>query len=205
MKNSPIILCAAVILSALSGCAKYKPKSFLKNLSTPQVSKESKESTISLAYHIFDEDDCMFYLDRNLIAQEYQPVQITFTNNSDRYLNFSTASFTVPCESVQIVAEEAHTNTVGRAVGYGIAGLFIWPFIIPAIVDGLGSSKANRLLDRDFSRKALRDQIVPPHTTINGLIFVPNKSFKPDFSFRVADVKNNDQFTLGANRLHVKV
>lgn len=204
MKNAQVIFILGIILLISSGCAKYKSKALLKNIPTG-VQPQCKDRIVSFAYHVFDKDDCMLYLDRNVIDKGYQPVQITFTNNTDRHLNFLTSTFSFPCAAGQTVAEEVHTNTVGRAVGYGVAGAFIWPFIIPAIVDGIGSSKANKQLDLDFSRKSLLSQIVNPFSTINGLIFVPIESFNPNFSFVVTDIKSHEQFTLSSGHSQLRV
>jgi hypothetical protein len=93
------------------------------------------------------------------------------------------------------VATRVHTNTVGRAVGYSVAGLFIWPFIIPAIVDGIGSAEANEQLDADFAQKALRSQTVKPHATANGVIFVSCDDDCDDFTLTVTD-QSNQRFVL---------
>lgn len=192
-----------IVLVALSGCAHYKPKSPLKKLDSGIAKRTS--SAISFEYHIFSKDDCMRYLDRNVIAKGYQPVHITLTNNSDRYVSFSTANFSFPCVVTEEVAEEVHTNTVGRAVGYGVGALFIWPLAIPAIVDGFGSSNANKQLDADFSRKSLHDQTVGPLTTINGLVFAPVESFNPTFTFTLVDTETHKQYTLSPHNPLLKI
>jgi hypothetical protein len=198
-KNAQIYsVSSLIILLALSGCAHYHPKSSLSNLNTG-ISQQTKESTISFNHHVFSTDDCLRYLDRNIIARGYQPVNITFTNNTKYSLTFSTKSFSFPCALVEEVAEKAHTNTKGRAVGYGVASLCVPILWIPAVVDGVGSSKANKKLNADFSRKSLRDQVVNPFSTVSGLIFVPTGSFNPNFTFVVNDFKNDKKYTLSSS------
>lgn len=185
---------AALILLALTGCAKYRPLP-LKRVKMHHSLYSSNEH-IAFAYHIFTLEDCFTYLDRNVLYKGYQPINITFVNNSNKFLHLSKANFSFPCVTSLEVAQKVHTSTVKRVVGYGVAGLFIWPFLIPAIVDGIGSSDANQKLDFDFKYKALHTQTVPPYTTVNGLIFVSVENFNPDFSLTVVDSENNKRFAL---------
>ncbi|MCL4360923.1 hypothetical protein M1446_01035 [Candidatus Dependentiae bacterium] len=203
-KNLMVFVCIALI--GLAGCARYQAKSLNKiDTSIFSLSQNSQEKFVSFSYHIFDTDDCMKYLDRNVIAKGYQPIQITITNNTNRYLNISMSNFSLPYVSSEEVAKRVHTSTVKRSVGYGILGLFIWPFLVPAIVDGIGSSEANRKLDADFAKKTLKDKILRPYSTINGLIFVPVKKFKKDFTFTIVDEENHERFVLGATNHKIKI
>ncbi|HEV2601783.1 MAG TPA: hypothetical protein VGT41_05845 [Candidatus Babeliales bacterium] len=179
-------------LILLNGCAHYRAKPLKPLMPTTQ----SVEQSISFSYEVFDVDDCVRYLDRNVIAKGYQPIQITLANNTDHYFSVSTKTFSFDCLKPQEVAEKFHTNTVGRAIGYGVAGLFVWPFIIPAIVDGVGSSRSNKRLDADFSRKTFRSQVIKPHTTVNGLLFVSCDDFDENFTLTVTDQANNQYIVL---------
>ncbi len=190
------VIVLLLLLVTLSGCARYRPRTPLIRINSGIVDKTS--SALALEYHIFDRYDCMQYLDRDVIAQGYQPIHITFTNHSDRYISFSTACFSFPCITAEEVAEKVHTNTAGRVVGYGVGSLFFPLLVIPAIVDGIGSSSANRQLDMDYSRKALRSQIVHPFSSIDGLVFTPIKSFVPDFTLSVTDIQTSKSYKLVA-------
>lgn len=185
----------------LAGCAHYKAKP-LKMLTQRT---QTAEQSISFTHRIFNAYDCKKYLDRNTLAQGYQPIQITLTNNTDRNLSISTKNFSLDCINPQSVATSVHTNTAARAVGYGVTGLFIWPFIIPAIVDGIGSHKANEQLDIDFAHKALRVETIKPHTTINGLIFISTDEWNDDFALHVTDEATNEIFALSTTKPVVKV
>lgn len=181
-----------IILLGLTGCARYKAHSLDRLMTSPQT----KKSAITFSYNVLTEDDCQYYLDRDVIAKGYQPIHITFTNNTNKDLVFSTANFSFPCVTSAEVAQEVHTNTAGRVIGYGAASFICFPLIIPAIVDGVGSAKANKKLNSDFARKALRNQIVKPMSTINGLIFASVNEFDPNFKFTVVDTQSNQQYTL---------
>lgn len=201
-KIVPFGLCAVVVLG-LAGCAAYKAKP-LRKLGK-QFEADKKDSFIAFDYDVFDKEDCQRFIDRDVIAQGYQPVQITLVNNTSRYLDFSTDMFSFPCAGYQEVASTVYTSTTKRAVGYGVAGLFVWPLLIPAVVDGVGSSNANKKLDEDFYRKTLKDQIVKPFSTINGLVFVPEDSFSPKFKFTVIDSDSRKKFVLSTSSPKVSV
>jgi hypothetical protein len=190
----------------LSGCAKYRAQP-LNRLATCVSNK--KEPLIAFAYKALDKSECKRYLDRDVLAKGYQPVQITFTNNTNRYMNFSKANISIPSVFAAEIAHKVHTSTVARATSYGVASIVFfpltWPLAIPAVVDGVGSSQANEKLDEDFSRKELCDQVVSPFSTINGLIFVPVEKFDPEFKITLVDADNHDQFALTTGKPSLKI
>lgn len=183
-----------IVLVSLTGCARYcaHPLNRLPN----DVSTFEQKQAISFSYKIFSSSDCKRFLDRNVINKGYRPIHITITNSSDRFLYISRSQFSFPCAPYRNVAEKVHSSTAKRAVGYGIVGLFIWPFLVPALVDGLGSAEANKKLDFDFKHKSLKNQIITPFSTINGLIFVPVESFNPEFGFVLIDNETHERFAV---------
>lgn len=192
-----------IVILGLTGCAHYKGKKL--NRIQPLTHDKRDQSIVAFSHTIFTKKDCNRFLDRDVIAKGYQPIQISLVNNTDRHMHFSLESFSFPCASVEEVAHVLHTNTTARAVGYGIAGLIVWPLIIPAIVDGIGSARSNDRLDMDFDHKGLRSQVIAPRATINGLIFVAVEDFDPDFSFSVTDLTTKQRYMLKTTANQVKV
>ncbi len=190
-----------VALFALTGCAHYSARP-LYRISTA-VPRE--QNYLSLACHIFSQSDCKHYLDRDVIAKGYQPIHITLTNNSNRSISFALANVSLPCASAEEIAQMVHTSTIKRAASYGIAGFFIWPFLIPAAFDSMCSLRANKRLDVDFARKALRDQIVHPFSTIHGLLFIPVEQFNLDFNITVHDLEHSQRFVLTPTNSYIQV
>jgi len=201
LKSLSLRLLSIILLFGLSGCARYR----VKGLKTLTKNAQVKQQSISFSYRIFTMADCRKYLGRNAILRGYQPVQITFVNNSDKYFVVSKRGLSFDCERTKTVAKQLHFNTNARIVGYSILGLFLWPFIIPAVVDGIGSSKANKQMDADFATKALVKQVVEPHTTINGIVFVDaDAPFDEEFTFAVSDI-NHNQYVLSTTKSAVVV
>jgi hypothetical protein len=100
------------------------------------------------------------------------------------------------------VAQKAHRSTLGRAAGYGVAALFLWPLAIPAVVDGVKSSKANTQMDIDFAAKRLQDTVIQPFTTINGIIFVPTVELKPNLSINIIDKDTQEKLEFNFNAIY---
>lgn len=173
-----------VVLSSfilLSGCASYHAATLAAL--NPQFVKNAEEiKGLSIGCKCFNREDCKIYLDRDVLAQGYQPIQLTFYNQSDKNYLFSTAKMSLPCVQPEEVAKKVHTSTVGRVVGYTVGALLLHPLIIPAVVDGICSHKANQKLDSDYYRKAESQFMIPPLAFKTAIIFVPRSQFSPAFN-----------------------
>lgn len=189
------VLCACSVV--LTSCASYRATA-LNSLSPDVVaiSNTNNREDVVVRAKTFDQYDCKKYLDRDVIACGYYPVQLYIENNSNRDYVFSLSRVSLPCASPEEVAEKVHTSTVGRAAGYGAAAFFTCGlFAIPAIVDGLKSSNANAALDSDFCAKAARDRIVYQHSHTNMLMFVPVGSYQSTFTVTLLDQGTNQTKT----------
>lgn len=206
----------AAICFTFSGCANYSAVALndLSTLQTPmlgsslvastetsdlspnsadeQVMKSTPKSGVQMFAKIFDEEDCKRYLGRNVLAKGYQPVQILLKNTSGKSFAVAPERLNLQQASVDEVARSVHTSTAKRVAWYSVAGLFLSPFIIPAVVDGIKSSQANQYLDQDYQKKSLKTQILQPYSQISSIVFVPDHSFNEarDISMTVVDVSN---------------
>lgn len=182
-----LVLTSFIGLALLvSGCAKYSAKPLDRSSSEFAGNAYTKEG-VTLMVKAFDRADCERFLDRDVLKKGYQPLQITVQNNTDRNLLITKDSIDLTLASNQEVAKTVETSTVGRATGYGVAALFIWPFAIPAIVDGVKSSNANEQLTTDFQQKTIREQVILPQTRFTGLVFAPIASYKVPFAITLID------------------
>lgn len=123
----------------------------------------------------------------------YQPIQICIQNETRSYLLLSPQSLNVPLAPPEDVARYVHTNTVGRALIYGVPGIIIWPLLVPAVADGVGSSQANQKLDADYSSKGINETVIQPYTTLNRIIFVPKSEFNGAFRLTLLDKETRDK------------
>ena len=194
MKLKRISIATSILTLSLllSSCASYK--------ASPLCSLASEQFFITndpllVVSKTFSSQDCDRYLDRDVISEGYQPVQLYFQNDTDKSYLFSLTRIGLPIARPEEVAEKVHTSTVGRAVGYGAGSLFFWPLAIPAIVDGIGSSKANKALDSDFFAKAAKDQIIFPHSRHNTIIFVPTYAYQDTYTLTLIEQESNNPKT----------
>lgn len=196
MKISKHLLFASLFISTalLNSCASYKA-SPLCNLSPDLIESHANSDVFAVAKK-YSSLDCQKFLDRDVIIEGYQPVQVYIQNNSDNAYILSLNRLSLPVARPEEVADKVHTSTVGRVTGYAIGALIVWPLVIPAIVDGIGSSKANIALDVDFLAKAAKDQLIFPHSHINALIFVPNSAYQDNFSITLLDQESKQPKTL---------
>ncbi len=182
----PFIAVLAMLL-LLSGCASYSA-SPLNSLASEII---IGAGSVFIGAKAFNKADCKKYLDRDVIAEGYQPVQLYIQNSSEKDYLFALNRVSVSFATPEEVADKVHTSTVGRATGYGVGALFLWPLAIPAIVDGVKSAKANEALDNDFSAKVARDQIIFRHSHFNKLLFVPVNEYQPTFTITLVDQETN--------------
>lgn len=176
----------SAILLLFSGCASYNAAPM-----TPMLTSMSSSKEVTIIAKKFNAQDCKKFLDRDVIRKGYQPVQLFIQNNTDKNYFFSLDRLDLAHANPTDVAAQVHTSTVGRAVGYGVGGLFIWPLLIPAVVDGIKSSEANESLDKDFLDKAALDQMISAHSYFNKIIFVPTNSCPNTFSLTLVDAASN--------------
>lgn len=191
------ILLVSTTLVLLSGCASYKA-SPLNSLSTEVIESAplAEHSNLQVVAKAFNKEDCKRYLDRDVIAKGYQPVQIYIQNDSDKSYLFALNRMNLPHARPEEVATKVHTSTVGRILGYGVPGLvLLWPLLIPAVVDGIKSADANTALDVDFSSKVARDQIINPYSHYNKIVFIPTSDYQASFNITLIDQQSSEPTT----------
>ena len=191
------VICSLTLLLVLivfSGCAKYQP-GVLTNLQPEFAPFSETKSGITLSVRKLTSADSKRILNRDVIKKGYQPIQITINNDTKKYILFSNQGVNLPTVSAQEVADKVHTSTVGRAATYGVAGLILWPLLIPAVVDGVGSSQANEQLDRDYGAKVMNQMVIQPYANHNGLIFVPVSEFQDSFEIILVDRETKEKIS----------
>jgi hypothetical protein len=179
------------LLILLTGCASYRALP----LSYPEVHcmQAQPKLPLTMMAKAFDKRDCQAYLDRDVIKEGYQPVQLFVQNNSPHHYLFTLNRVGIPVARSDQVAELVHTSTVGRVVGYSAAAVCTCGlFVIPAVVDGIKSAEANAQLDFDYFVKAAKDQIIPPFTCLNTLLFVPLPHFRPFFNVTLVEQETGE-------------
>ncbi len=184
-------LVVGAIALSITSCAKYRSQPLTKQY----ISHDGQPAQpVSVSVKKFTVSDCKEYLGRDVIKKGFQPLQITVYNNTDQFLLFSKDGMTLTVASPEEVSKTVETSTVGRATGYGVAGLFIWPLLIPAVVDGVKSSKANTQLSKDYAQKAINNMEIIPYATATGIVFVPVSQMRENFTITLVNRDTHEKY-----------
>lgn len=189
-KNKKHLMYGSLIL--LTGCASYNA-STLSMLPMDNAIHSTQEPEVLVAWKAYDKKDCEKYLDRNVLSEGYIPVQVTIRNGSSDPMYLSSNNFGVPVSSSNEVASKVHTSTGGRIAAWGIGGLFFFPLMIPAVVDGVKSSNANTSLDADYAAKTLQEHTIQAHSLFNGVVFIPKQYGDQNIEMFLVNQKTNQK------------
>lgn len=176
----------------LSGCATYSagrlPSSDVSTFKNAQ-----DQDGLKVAVKFFDAQESKQIFGVGKVHDLYQPVYIAIDNRTKTGYQFAKRTSinkqSIPAEEV---AKSCGFSTVGRATTYGVAGLFIWPLLIPAVVDGVGSAQANQKMESDYTYKEIKDDRVQPNGLLNGVIFVDKMKEGEEFVIRLQNVDTNE-------------
>ena len=181
----------AIITIVLSGCASYNATR-MPSADVMSFSNHQEEDNLYVAVKFFNSNESKNVFGVSDVYNKYQPVYIAIDNKTKNTYEFYKSMLNVTSTPAEEVANKCGFNTAGRAVAYGIPGLLIWPFLIPAVVDGIGSSNANEKMNQDYSDKEITDGRIPPSGLLNGVMFL--KKMKPceDLTIKLKNVENGE-------------
>lgn len=179
-------------LMLLVGCASYEA-SMLTSLPVQSAVQSRQNPNVLVTWKIFDNEDSKTYLGRDLISEGYIPIQMTIRNNSADPMYLHPSNFSIPLPPINEVANKVHTSTAGRVAGWGVPGLILWPLLIPAVYDGIKSKEANAALDLDYSAKAIREQTIQPHSSFNGVLFLPKQMANQSLEMFLVNQRTNEK------------
>jgi len=126
------------------------------------------------------------------VSKVCQPTYIVIDNRTNDSYEFKKRMLNKQSIPAEEVAKECGFSTVGRATGYGVAGLFIWPLLIPAVVDGVGSSQANERMQDDYMYKEIKDERIQPNGLLNGVVFLDKMKTGEELAVRLTNIKTNE-------------
>jgi hypothetical protein len=165
----------------------------LTSLPAQSAIQSRPNANVLVTWKIFDQQDSKIYLGRDLISEGYIPIQMTIRNNSADPMYLNPSNFSIPLPPINEVANKVHTSTAGRVVGWGAPGLLLWPLLIPAIYDGIKSKEANAALDADYLAKGIREQTIQPHSSFNGVLFLPKQMANQSLEMFLVNQRTNEK------------
>lgn len=189
-----------VIVSGIclfSGCAKYKAH----KLAEP-IGIAHQKNNVQITAEALSNADCHHYFSRKAVSKGYQPIQLCIKNASDEPYVLDVKNIDLQVEDRKSVAHALHLNTTGRVVGWGLPGLALWPFFIPAAIEGVKSSDANKKLDNDFNQRVLTDNsrlVIAPGSSMNKVFFVTSENFKNTFNLALKNKHSKESLSFRIN------
>ncbi len=187
------LMCSALLF--LTGCASYEASSLSTLCQDSPIITTHQNSDVSTSWKVFDKKDCKTFLGRDVLSKGYVPVQMTIRNNSNDPMYISPDNFNIALMPSDQVAEKVHTSTAGRVAAWGVCGLILSPFLIPAIYDGIRSSNANRSLDADYQFKSLKEHLIQPRATWSSIIFIPKKELNQRIEMFLVNDRTQEKIT----------
>lgn len=173
-----------------SGCATYK----VHNLPTRDVynlsNRQEKEGVI-VAVKFFEPDEIKKIFGTDTLKNGIEPVYIIIDNRSSNTYSFSKARINKTTIPAEVVAERCGFRTAARMTRWGLPAVAIWPLLIPAVVDGVGSSKANKQMAEDYAYKEIRDQRILPDGMLNGCVFIDRMKPGEYFDIRIQAIESD--------------
>lgn len=152
-----------------------------------------KVQNISFNCKALTQQESKGLLGKDVISAGYRPLQITIENKGNDYLKYSPEDISLKTVPAEIVAESVFSNTTGKAVGWGIAGLFLPVLWIPGIVVSARSYEANQKLTKDFKERSYVHRIVEPNSKIQDLVFVSLKDCSNNFTITLTNQSSQEK------------
>lgn len=174
----------------LQGCASYRAGR-LPSSDVSSYAGFQDQDGLKVAVRFFDARQSKQVFGVGKLHEKFQPVFIAIDNRTKSSYSFKKQMLnkqTVPAEEA---AKDCGFNTVARVSTYGVAGLFLWPLLIPAVVDGVGSAQANEKMESDYMYKEIKDERVPPNGLLNGVVFLGKMKSGEELAVRLQNVDNN--------------
>lgn len=173
----------------LSGCAKYRPHQFHDRPIT-------KSCKVQVAARLLREDDARYYFGRRILAKGFQPILLTVDNPTERTYMLDAWDVTLTLEHDKTVMRAVNFSPEQRIIAWSVLGLFLWPFFIPAAVDGVMASQANKDMAQDFADRVLSCDSyikVRSFTTMSKVMFVRKEHVKHKFAVVLSDRETREK------------
>lgn len=163
----------------------------LKPISTEMLPCFSLEETkVVVVSKAMTPDDSKRNFGHDLISRNVQPVQITIQNNTANEYSLCPSSVDLPRIDASKVAFKVTKSSIPRAIGYKIASLFFWPFMIPSTIDSIRVMSHHQKIKKDMMAKSVKQEVVAPYSVYNRVLFVPKDKFQKSFKVTLIDIES---------------
>jgi hypothetical protein len=155
----------------------------LRPMPTLIVSKElfADKERVSISIKPLSVAESEKYLKSDIFDLGYKPIQITVENQSpDPYL-INEESISLPSINSKEIAKATKRSSLPTSIGLKVAGFIFWPFSIASGMHGIKTLQNYQRIQKDLWVKSVKEEIIPPYTTMNRVFFVKTEDFKDCF------------------------
>jgi len=148
-----------------------------------------RDHGVHISAKAYDSKESKTYLNRDLIAKGYIPVQVTIQNNTAKKFLLSRKGVDLSHATVTNVTHSVNRNYIPRSIGFKVAAIFFWPFLIPSTIDTIITLKSHCHMKRDYFAKSIKDQeeAILPYSSVHRILFVRSERFSDSFTLHLRD------------------
>jgi len=134
------------------------------------------------------------YLTKDLNARGIQPVKLWIDNRSSHELLLAMKDVSLPQVSAGVAAMRVAASGLPRSIGYQIAGMIFWPFMIPGTINSLRSMATHSTFKHDLKAHCVKPvaEVIPPYAKVERMVLVPEKKFSTPFTVTFKDKETNE-------------
>lgn len=191
IKMKKLLSLVLVLMFLLQGCASYRAAR-LPSSDVSSFANHQNQGGLKVVVKFFNARESKKSFGVGKLYRKFQPVYIAIDNRTKTAYEFKKRMLSKQTAPAEEVAKECGFNTVGRATAYGVAGLFFWPLLIPAVVDGVGSSQANVKMEDDYMYKEIKDDRIQPNGLLNGIVFLDKMKDGETLDIRLSNIDTNE-------------
>lgn len=171
----------------------YEAYSFKPLVGPTSMVEPFKKEGVRIDAVVYSSSDSQHYLQRDLIADDVQPVQITIQNNTPRSFSLGTEGIPADLSTASAISNKMLIQALPRSIGLKVASFFFWPFIIPGTIDTIVTTRSYVKMKKDFAAKTVKEEneTILPYSTVHRILFMRDSELADNFVIYLKDHKTS--------------
>jgi LssY C-terminus len=167
---SRVLVVPLAIAVVLGGCVSYQPRPLSAVPFQERILRERKDGVL-VGVAALGRNEARALFGVSLGAEGIQPVWLEIANGGRQPLAFFQQSvdsgYFAPAEA----AYKSHFSATRRLLGFGLAGIPLWPLWLVAPVQAVSAHFANRKMDALFQQRGIGNHLLGPGEDASGFVF----------------------------------
>ncbi len=171
-----------------------RPLTSIAHSIMPAFDKEEKGVDVqikALSHH-----ESKQLLGHDLISKGVQPLQVTIQNNSPNEYSLDPDYVDVETIETKKVLSKVGRSALGRSIAFKALSFFFWPMMIPGTVDTVVTMRSEKKLKKDYKAKVMKEEVIPPYSLFNRILFMPNREMKDTITVTLIDVDSRQHLAI---------